>query len=74
MELRKSKHVIANRPIGFIYEYEGVRLIYIAEDNQYYEGHYLDCYTPEMFMERETKGVVTTTEIVFTLGEKAQAA
>ena len=68
-EMKRSDRVTASRPNGFMYEDRKERIIFINEDNVYYETTNLSpYYTKEMFMRRQTTGVeeIAITQIVFT--------
>lgn len=68
--MSKVENVTARRPNGFIVTGTEERLLYINEDDRYYEGKLDKDYTDKMFMERPTKGVEVITRIVFTKAEQ----
>lgn len=61
----KDPNVSARRPLGFIITLDEGRMLYVNEDDRYYNGMVDPLYTDKMFMERQTTGVETTTRIVF---------
>lgn len=69
MEANKG-NVTARRPLGFIVAGVDVRVMYISEDDKYYEGKLDPDYTDRMFTERQTTGVEVITRIVFTKFER----
>lgn len=72
---RDKDHVVASRPIGFLWkdgdEYYG----FFQEDNEYYQSQRIASdYTAEMFMTRETKGIEVSIDITFKKMRDQQAA
>jgi hypothetical protein len=67
----KSENITARRPLGFIVGGVSSRIMYVNEEDEYYEGPITSSYyTERMFTERETKGVEKITRIVFTKIER----
>lgn len=75
-EMRRDKQfVTAERPIGFIYEKENERLIFITENHEWYEGMLYPEHTADMFMKYKTEGIkFGAPEILFMDMEDKEAA
>jgi hypothetical protein len=73
-EMKRSGNVVATRPNGFMYSDKNGQLIYITEDNVYYEGSGSSLYTAEMFKEWDTDGIEVYTMIHFEPKKEPSAA
>lgn len=65
-DMRKSEHIATSNKSCFLIDDGDNRLMFVAEDDKYYEGVFSPTYDTEWLKGRVTTGVEVRTTITFT--------